>query len=235
MLVWDRGELGSAVGAPSPSFRSSCDRSLRFRRRKLHSVHALFLIAALQWTLVDAAMLQVVPHSYKAHILSASVASTARYRRLAYVFLGVVNSRELQRLTGALVRTLAQVASTMVLIGTFLLLFALIALTAGVFTYLPRSSSSSPDSLEGALMEVRAAACALFGRRRGTPHHSARPNPAIPQLTVLITTANFPDIMLPAYGSHRPFAYLYILIFVPFLLIGLFFLMNLALARVFDV
>ena len=43
---------------------------------------------------------------------------------------------------------------------------------------------------------------------------------------VLLTTSNFPDIMLPAYGQQRHFA----LFFVIYLTIGLFLLMNLLLA-----
>lgn len=45
-------------------------------------------------------------------------------------------------------------------------------------------------------------------------------------MLVLITTANFPDIMLPSYDRHSLAA----LFFVMYLVIGLYFLMNLVLA-----
>ena len=45
-------------------------------------------------------------------------------------------------------------------------------------------------------------------------------------MLVLITTANFPDIMLPSYDRHSLAA----LFFVVYLVIGLYFLMNLVLA-----
>jgi len=43
---------------------------------------------------------------------------------------------------------------------------------------------------------------------------------------VLLTTSNFPDVMLPAYGKNR----LDCLFFIFYLVVGLFLLMNLLLA-----
>ena len=45
-------------------------------------------------------------------------------------------------------------------------------------------------------------------------------------MLVLLTTSNFPDIMLPAYEKNKLSA----IFFVSFLVLGLFFLMNLLLA-----
>lgn len=45
-------------------------------------------------------------------------------------------------------------------------------------------------------------------------------------LLILLTTANFPDIMLPAYQTHKA----YWLFFILYLIIGLFFMLNLILA-----
>ena len=49
-------------------------------------------------------------------------------------------------------------------------------------------------------------------------------------LLILLTTANFPDIMLPAYRMNR----LYAIFFLLYLIIGLFFLLNLILAIYFS-
>ena len=49
-------------------------------------------------------------------------------------------------------------------------------------------------------------------------------------MLILMTTANFPDIMLPSYRE----SYWYILYFGSFLIIGLYFLMNFLLANVFN-
>ena len=45
-----------------------------------------------------------------------------------------------------------------------------------------------------------------------------------------MTTANFPDVMLPAYEER----YVYMLFFVFFLVVGMFFLMNMLLANIFN-
>ena len=48
-------------------------------------------------------------------------------------------------------------------------------------------------------------------------------------LVILLTTANFPDVMLPAYNKN----WFYASFFIIFLILGLFFLLNLVLAKVF--
>ncbi len=45
-------------------------------------------------------------------------------------------------------------------------------------------------------------------------------------MLVLLTTANFPDIMLPAYEQSR----IYALFFISYLLFGLFLILNLLMA-----
>ena len=50
------------------------------------------------------------------------------------------------------------------------------------------------------------------------------------QLLILLTTANFPDVMLPAYETD----YFHSLIFVLYLIIGLYFFCNILLANVFS-
>lgn len=47
---------------------------------------------------------------------------------------------------------------------------------------------------------------------------------------ILLTTANFPDVMLPSYNENR----FYCAFFIGYLIIGLYFLQNLLLAMIFD-
>ena len=49
-------------------------------------------------------------------------------------------------------------------------------------------------------------------------------------MLTLLTTANFPDVMLPAYQAN----YFSMLFFVTYLLLGLYFLINLLVASVFN-
>ena len=48
-------------------------------------------------------------------------------------------------------------------------------------------------------------------------------------MTILLTTANFPDIMLPAYNV----SFFYSIFFISYLMIGLYFLLSLLLANIF--
>ena len=56
------------------------------------------------------------------------------------------------------------------------------------------------------------------------------PTESFYQMLILLTTANYPDIMLPSYNAHR----VYVLYFMGYLIIGLYFLQNILLAIVFD-
>jgi len=49
-------------------------------------------------------------------------------------------------------------------------------------------------------------------------------------MLILLTTANFPDVMLPAYEAAR----INCLFFIGYLVLGLYFLQNILLAVVFD-
>ena len=49
-------------------------------------------------------------------------------------------------------------------------------------------------------------------------------------MTILLTTANFPDVMLPSYNMNRASCLFYLI----FLTFGLYFLLNVLLAIVFD-
>jgi two pore calcium channel protein len=50
------------------------------------------------------------------------------------------------------------------------------------------------------------------------------------QLTILLTTTNFPDVMLPAYYANT----FYVIFFIVYLVLGLYFLSNMLLATIFS-
>ncbi|MEE6517012.1 hypothetical protein FKM82_026886 [Ascaphus truei] len=69
----------------------------------------------------------------------------------------------------------------------------------------------------------------LFSPNSADPYFSTLENSLV-SLFVLLTTANFPDVMMPAY-SRNPWSCVF---FIVYLSIELYFIMNLLLAVVFD-
>ncbi|XP_048875968.1 two pore channel protein 1 isoform X4 [Brienomyrus brachyistius] len=69
----------------------------------------------------------------------------------------------------------------------------------------------------------------LFSQNKADPYFSSLEN-SIVSLFVLLTTANFPDVMMPAYSKNRWSC----VFFIVYLSIELYFIMNLLLAVVFD-
>ncbi|XP_056602635.1 two pore channel protein 1 isoform X2 [Triplophysa dalaica] len=69
----------------------------------------------------------------------------------------------------------------------------------------------------------------LFSRNPADPYFNTLEN-SIVSLFVLLTTANFPDVMMPAYSKNRWSC----IFFIVYLSIELYFIMNLLLAVVFD-
>ncbi|XP_023674429.1 two pore channel protein 1 isoform X2 [Paramormyrops kingsleyae] len=69
----------------------------------------------------------------------------------------------------------------------------------------------------------------LFSQNKADPYFNSLEN-SIVSLFVLLTTANFPDVMMPAYSKNRWSC----VFFIVYLSIELYFIMNLLLAVVFD-
>lgn len=69
----------------------------------------------------------------------------------------------------------------------------------------------------------------FYGSEEGEQHFPTIWQGAL-SLLILITTANFPDIMMPAYSENGLFS----LFFISFLLFGFYFVMNLILATIYD-
>jgi len=123
------------------------------------------------------------------------------YRLAAYIRLGYVYSYLPDVQTGMelVMSTLPAIGKILVLLGAFIGFFAWL----GVILF-------PADTKEGQMYFPD-----LFG--------------GMWQLLILITTANYPDVMMPAYSAHRA-AFIF---FLFFLLFGFFFLVNLLTAAVF--
>ena len=103
----------------------------------------------------------------------------------------------------------------------------------GALTTLLRTLPSVLDSVVLiTLLLVVYSTCGLLLFRNTEEGRLYFPNfaEAMVNMLVLLTTANYPDVMMPAYNAHRPS----VLFFISFLLVGLFFCMNLVLASVYN-
>ena len=67
------------------------------------------------------------------------------------------------------------------------------------------------------------------GTQQGEAYFSSL-SESVWNMLILLTTANFPDIMLPSYHSHKAYG----LFFIIYLVIGLFFMLNLILATYYS-
>ena len=111
--------------------------------------------------------------------------------------------------------------------------FHMLFYVAGALTTLLRTLPSVLDSVVLiTLLLVIYSTVGLLLFRNTQEGHEYFPDfsSAMVHMLVLLTTANYPDVMMPAYNASRPS----VLFFVSFLLVGLFFCMNLVLASVYN-
>ena len=101
--------------------------------------------------------------------------------------------------------------------------FHMLFYVAGALTTLLRTLPSVLDSVVLiTLLLVIYSTVGLLLFRNTQEGHEYFPDfsSAMVHMLVLLTTANYPDVMMPAYNASRPS----VLFFVSFLLVGLFFL-----------
>ena len=142
-----------------------------------------------------------------------------RLCRLLRVFFLTERSGRLRRVLKSLLRAAP-------VIGNVLFLLALHVLTFGFLGWMlfARVERADPSGFGCRVMDGEADGVA------GTEKcYFQDLNSAFISLFILLTNANFPDIMMPAYRTYRP-AFLF---FALFLLIGLYLLMQLVLAVIF--
>ena len=164
-----------------------------------------------------------------------------RIRRLLRPILFIQASSVMKKMVNAIKKTLPEIFSVLFLLAMHLYLFTMI----GMLLFWPQCDVSSvpdrnaslPNSTTGNDSNVSLANSATVSSSNVSTSDSTEGKKyfsdlgsAIVHMIVLLSTANHPDIMMPAYSQNR----LYSIYFIAFVVIGLYVIMNVLTAVVYN-
>ncbi|XP_069134702.1 two pore channel protein 2-like isoform X2 [Argopecten irradians] len=168
--------------------------------------------------------------------IGLSCTETKRFRRILRPFFLISNSNLMKKTVKCVQRTLPEVASVLLLLALHLYVFTLL----GMLLFPTPRDINKPgnNSIEYYLMQNNSNSTTM------TPISNTTQQPVVQEghtyfrtisnafmnLLVLLTTANNPDVMMPAYQNNR----FYALYFIIFLLIGNYCFMNMFLAVIYN-
>ncbi|XP_060067784.1 two pore channel protein 2-like [Ylistrum balloti] len=168
--------------------------------------------------------------------IGLSCTETKRFRRIVRPFFLISNSNLMKKTVKCVQRTLPEVASVLLLLALHLYVFTLLGM---LLFPTPRDiHKPSNNSMEIFLVGNSSNSTTLSPisnttlspvAQEGSTYFRTISN-AFMNLLVLLTTANNPDVMMPAYQNNR----FYALYFITFLLIGNYCFMNMFLAVIYN-
>ena len=153
-----------------------------------------------------------------------------RVRRLLRPILFLQGSSVMKKMTNAIKKTLPEIFSVLFLLAMHLYLFTMI----GMLLFWPDCSNIplTPDkneSITNLTFSNITNDSVPTGVQEGDKYFSGL-GTAIVHMIVLLSTANHPDIMMPAYSKNR----LYSIYFIAFVVIGLYVITNVLTAVVYN-
>ncbi|CAL1534837.1 unnamed protein product [Lymnaea stagnalis] len=150
-----------------------------------------------------------------------------RCRRLLRPFFILQNSSLMKKIVRCLKRTLPEVISVLLLLALHIIVFTMFAML--LFPIYEVKESNVTHIASGNGSDIPATTPTVSGLFFGMRYFNSLLESFV-SLLVLLTTANHPDVTLPAYSRNR-FASIF---FIIYLLIGLYFLMNMLLAVIYN-
>lgn len=156
--------------------------------------------------------------------LSAGCNEHIRMRRLLRPFFLLQNSSLMKKLLRAIKRTVPEILSVLFLLLLHLWFFAM----CGMLLF-PQESAGKNSTL----LEIECSAermRAEIGTECEGYHYFSKLEVSLRSLLVLLTTANNPDVMMFAYMKNR----FYAIFFITFTMIGLYFILNLLTAIIYN-
>ncbi|XP_059172155.1 two pore channel protein 2-like [Physella acuta] len=147
-----------------------------------------------------------------------------RFRRLLRPFFIFQNSSLMKKIVRCLKRTLPEVISVLLLLALHIIVFTMFAMLLFPVYEIKEYNITQPSTFNGS-----ASTASPPPADEGTRYFYSLLESLL-SLLVLLTTANHPDVTLPAYSRNR----LASIFFILYLLIGLYFLMNMLLAIIYN-
>ncbi|XP_013410591.1 two pore calcium channel protein 2 [Lingula anatina] len=144
-----------------------------------------------------------------------------RVRRYIRPFFILQNSSLMKKTVNCLKKTLPEIISILVLLVFHVYFFLLLGMLLFTEEYDPIPANPNGTDPEGP---------AANSSRNGSSAFIEDFEAGLKNLLVLITTANHPDVMMPLYNYNR----FYVLYFIVFLVIGLYCLMNMLTAVIYN-
>lgn len=158
--------------------------------------------------------------------LSFSCKEVVRVRRMLRPVFIIQNSSLMKKILNSLRKTISQILGVLLLMALHLYIFTLF----GMLLFPKQSSNQTDASLIGGV-EVTLGNSSGNGTQGNTESDYFRTlTESFMSLLVLLTTANNPDVTLPAYSRNRLFA----IFFIIFLIIGLYCFMNMLTAIIYN-
>ncbi|XP_076445544.1 two pore channel protein 2-like [Babylonia areolata] len=152
-----------------------------------------------------------------------------RFRRMLRPFFILQNSSLMKKIVNCLCKTLPEVISVLVMLGLHLYIFTLFAMLIFPSPQDKNGSHGNHSDFTQGLSNVTTTAPPSGPSNEGSQYFSSLLD-SFMSLLVLLSTANNPDVTMPAYSRNRFFS----VFFIIFLIIGLYCFWNMLTAVIYN-